>query len=114
MARGRALDLFTYHGWFAVHMASRADSVLAVDTSVPALEAGAANATLNGFTRSSGPKPTGSTFCDLSNHPETSSTLSSSTRRHSPSVVRPWDGPSPGIRRSTFGRCVCWHRGGCC
>ena len=50
VARGRALDLFTYHGWFAIHMASGADSVLAVDTSAAALEAGDANATLNRFT----------------------------------------------------------------
>lgn len=49
-ARGRALDLFTYHGSFALHLARRADSVVAVDSSAPALERGAANAALNGLT----------------------------------------------------------------
>jgi 23S rRNA (cytosine1962-C5)-methyltransferase len=47
---GRALDLFTYHGSFALHLARRAAEILAVDTSAEALERGRANATLNGFT----------------------------------------------------------------
>lgn len=47
-ARGRALDLFSYHGSFALHLARRAGSVVAVDSSAPALERGAANAALNG------------------------------------------------------------------
>jgi 23S rRNA (cytosine1962-C5)-methyltransferase len=47
LARGRALDLFSYHGWFSVHMAARADTVQAVDTSVPALETASSNAALN-------------------------------------------------------------------
>ena len=47
LARGRALDLFTYHGWFAIHMAAGADTVQAVDTSAPALEAAGANAACN-------------------------------------------------------------------
>ncbi|MGH7531037.1 MAG: class I SAM-dependent rRNA methyltransferase [Gemmatimonadales bacterium] len=44
---GRALDLFTYHGSFAVHLARRAASVLAVDQSADALARGAENARLN-------------------------------------------------------------------
>ncbi|MBA3345297.1 MAG: class I SAM-dependent rRNA methyltransferase [Gemmatimonadales bacterium] len=47
---GRALDCFTYHGSFAVHLARRAASVVALDSSREALERGAANAALNGLT----------------------------------------------------------------
>jgi 23S rRNA (cytosine1962-C5)-methyltransferase len=46
---GRALDCFAYHGSFAMHLARRAASVLALDASVEALERGAANASLNGL-----------------------------------------------------------------
>jgi 23S rRNA (cytosine1962-C5)-methyltransferase len=49
-AGGRALDLFTYHGSFALHLARRAARVLAVDQSADALARGARNAALNGFT----------------------------------------------------------------
>jgi 23S rRNA (cytosine1962-C5)-methyltransferase len=45
----RALDCFTYHGSFALHLARRAARVLAVDASAEALERGAANAALNGL-----------------------------------------------------------------
>jgi 23S rRNA (cytosine1962-C5)-methyltransferase len=48
--RGRALDAFAYHGSFAVHLAGRAASVLALDVSPEALARGAANAELNGLT----------------------------------------------------------------
>jgi 23S rRNA (cytosine1962-C5)-methyltransferase len=47
---GRALDCFSYHGSFAIHLAGRAGSVLALDASGDALERGAANAALNGLT----------------------------------------------------------------
>ena len=47
-AEGRALDLFTYHGSFALHLARRAKTVLAVDVSAEALARGAQNAALNG------------------------------------------------------------------
>ncbi|HKT59050.1 MAG TPA: class I SAM-dependent rRNA methyltransferase, partial [Gemmatimonadales bacterium] len=47
---GRALDCFAYHGSFAVHLARRAGSVLALDVSGEALARGAANAALNGQT----------------------------------------------------------------
>ncbi|MGH7536606.1 MAG: class I SAM-dependent rRNA methyltransferase, partial [Gemmatimonadales bacterium] len=47
---GRALDCFTYHGSFALHLAGRAASVLALDASREALDRGAANAALNGLT----------------------------------------------------------------
>jgi 23S rRNA (cytosine1962-C5)-methyltransferase len=45
---GRALDCFSYHGSFAVHLAQRAASVVALDSSREALDRGAANAALNG------------------------------------------------------------------
>jgi 23S rRNA (cytosine1962-C5)-methyltransferase len=47
---GRALDCFSYHGSFALHLAARAASVTALDASADALARGAANAELNGFT----------------------------------------------------------------
>jgi 23S rRNA (cytosine1962-C5)-methyltransferase len=49
-AGGRALDCFAYHGSFAIHLAQRSTRVLALDVSREALERGAANADLNGFT----------------------------------------------------------------
>jgi len=49
-AGGRALDLFTYHGSFALHLARAAAQVVAVDSSEEALARGRENATLNGFT----------------------------------------------------------------
>lgn len=48
-AGGRALDLFTYHGSFALHLARNAGDVLAVDSSEEALERGRQNAALNGL-----------------------------------------------------------------
>jgi 23S rRNA (cytosine1962-C5)-methyltransferase len=45
----RTLDCFTYHGSFALHLAGRAGSVLALDSSVEALERARANAALNGL-----------------------------------------------------------------
>lgn len=50
IARGRALDCFSYHGSFALHLAGRADHVLALDVSAAALERATANAARNGFT----------------------------------------------------------------
>jgi 23S rRNA (cytosine1962-C5)-methyltransferase len=47
-AGGQALDCFTYHGSFALHLARRAAHVLALDSSREALERGGANAALNG------------------------------------------------------------------
>jgi 23S rRNA (cytosine1962-C5)-methyltransferase len=46
-ARGEALDCFAYHGSFALHLAKRARTVLAQDTSPEALARGAENARLN-------------------------------------------------------------------
>ncbi len=46
---GRALDLFTYHGSFALHLARQAAEVTAVDSSADALERGRENARLNGL-----------------------------------------------------------------
>ena len=57
-ASGRVLDVFSYTGGFALHAARSAETVEAVDSSGPALEAARANAELNGvgnvtFTRAS-------------------------------------------------------------
>ena len=49
-ARGRALDCFSYHGSFALHLARGADHVTAIDSSAAALERAADNAARNGFT----------------------------------------------------------------
>ena len=46
---GHALDCFSYHGSFAIHLARRAGSVLALDVSQEALNRGAAIAALNGL-----------------------------------------------------------------
>lgn len=46
---GRALDLFTYHGSFALHLARNAKEVIAVDQSTEALARAAENARLNGI-----------------------------------------------------------------
>jgi 23S rRNA (cytosine1962-C5)-methyltransferase len=48
-ARGRALDCFSYHGSFALHLARHANSVIALDTSAAALERGMENARINGY-----------------------------------------------------------------
>ena len=50
LARGRALDCFSYHGSFALHLARGADRVTAVDTSEPALTRARENATRNALT----------------------------------------------------------------
>jgi 23S rRNA (cytosine1962-C5)-methyltransferase len=48
LARGRALDCFSYHGSFALHLAGRAEHVTAVDSSADALARARRNAALNG------------------------------------------------------------------
>jgi 23S rRNA (cytosine1962-C5)-methyltransferase len=50
LARGRALDCFSYHGSFALHLARRADRVLALDASAAALRRAAENCARNGIT----------------------------------------------------------------
>ncbi len=49
VARGRALDVFSYHGSFALHVARNAEHVRAVDVSAAALARVEANAALNGL-----------------------------------------------------------------
>ena len=49
VARGRALDCFSYHGSFALHLAQRATEVTSLDISAPALERGRENAARNGL-----------------------------------------------------------------
>ena len=50
LATGSALDLFSYHGSFALHLARAAADVTAVDSSAEALERASENVALNGFT----------------------------------------------------------------
>jgi 23S rRNA (cytosine1962-C5)-methyltransferase len=50
LARGRALDAFSYHGGFALQMAAHCDHVTALDSSEPAVEVIGANARANGVT----------------------------------------------------------------
>ncbi|MES2180250.1 MAG: class I SAM-dependent rRNA methyltransferase [Gemmatimonadota bacterium] len=50
IARGRALDCFSYHGSFALHLAKKADSVIALDSSGHALTRADENFRRNGFT----------------------------------------------------------------
>jgi 23S rRNA (cytosine1962-C5)-methyltransferase len=47
-ARGEALDVFCYHGGFALHVAPHCAKVTGVDSSRPALEVADRNAALNG------------------------------------------------------------------
>jgi 23S rRNA (cytosine1962-C5)-methyltransferase len=47
-ATGEALDVFCYHGGFALHLAQRCSKVTGLDGSRPALEVADRNATLNG------------------------------------------------------------------
>jgi 23S rRNA (cytosine1962-C5)-methyltransferase len=47
-ACGRALDCFTYHGAFALHLARAAEEVIGVDVSATAIETASRNAELNG------------------------------------------------------------------
>jgi 23S rRNA (cytosine1962-C5)-methyltransferase len=50
VARGQALDCFSYHGSFALHLARRADRVTALDVSSAALARAAENCARNGIT----------------------------------------------------------------
>jgi 23S rRNA (cytosine1962-C5)-methyltransferase len=47
IARGRALDCFSYHGSFALHLARQASSVIALDSSAAALARARENAARN-------------------------------------------------------------------
>ena len=49
-ASGRGLDCFSFHGSFALHLASDCDTVTAIDISEPAIERARRNAELNGVT----------------------------------------------------------------
>jgi len=53
IARGRALDCFSYHGSFALHLARRATSVIALDASAHALVRAEENFKRNGLTNGS-------------------------------------------------------------
>lgn len=49
LARGRALDAFTYHGGFALALAPACETVLAIDSSAAAVETARATAAANGL-----------------------------------------------------------------
>jgi 23S rRNA (cytosine1962-C5)-methyltransferase len=49
LARGTALDCFSYHGSFALHLARSSERVIAVDSSPDALARAESNAALNGL-----------------------------------------------------------------
>jgi len=49
LARGRALDCFSYHGSFALHLARRAEQVIALDASAEALRRAEDNVARNGL-----------------------------------------------------------------
>ena len=49
LARGRALDCFSYHGSFALHLARQAEHVVAIDSSAEAVKRAMENAALNGL-----------------------------------------------------------------
>ena len=49
LARGRALDCFSYHGSFALHLARRAEHVVAVDSSAEAIARAKENFARNDF-----------------------------------------------------------------
>jgi 23S rRNA (cytosine1962-C5)-methyltransferase len=49
LARGKALDCFSYHGSFALHLARRADIVTALDVSADALKRAQSNCARNGL-----------------------------------------------------------------
>jgi 23S rRNA (cytosine1962-C5)-methyltransferase len=50
LARGRAVDCFSYHGSFALHLARGADEVVAIDSSTDAVARARRNVALNGLT----------------------------------------------------------------
>lgn len=50
LAHGRALDCFSYHGSFALHLARKATQVVALDSSAAALERAKENFARNGLT----------------------------------------------------------------
>ncbi len=50
VAKGRALDCFSYHGSFALHLARNAEHVTAIDSSARALDRAGQNARLNSLT----------------------------------------------------------------
>jgi 23S rRNA (cytosine1962-C5)-methyltransferase len=50
VARGRALDCFTFNGAFALHLGAVCDSVLGIDISAEAIQAARRNAELNNVT----------------------------------------------------------------
>ncbi len=110
---GRALDLFTYHGSFALHLARRASEVVAVDQSAEALARGRENAALNQLTNITWREANAFDLLrDLERREELFDTCS--TPRPSPSRSRAFSGRSPATRRSTCAPCASSLPAGCC
>ena len=83
VARGRALDCFSYHGSFALHLARGATDVLALDVSTDALARAHENAARNGITHLRRARRTPSTSCARRSAPARATTRSCSTRPRS-------------------------------
>src|SRR5438034_4774433 len=101
---GRALDLFTYHGSFALHLARKAREVVAVDQSIEALARGAENARLNGIGNINWREGTHSTWSAGSSGGASRSATTWAIRRRSARTRPTSSAPSRGTRRSISGR----------
>ena len=111
-ARGRALDCFSYHGSFALHLARRADSVTAVDVSADALRRAEENAARNGLTNIALVEADTFDYLRDLERGARPSTRSCSTRPPSRKTARRSTPRCAATRTSTFARCVCSPRGG--
>ncbi len=102
-ARGTALDICTYQGGFALHLAQRCERVTGVDASRAALVVADRNLELNPTlqARSTGSKPTPSNSSASTKLPASSSTPSSSIRPPSPSPNAPPKAHCADTRSST-------------
>lgn len=82
-ARGRALDCFSYHGSFALHLAQRAEHVTAIDSSRAALDRAAHNAERNNLTNIDCVEANAFDYLETRSGSASPSTPSSSTRPRS-------------------------------
>ena len=106
LARGRALDCFSYHGSFALHLARRADRVTALDISAAALARAAENCARNAIANVDLVEANASTTSGRASNLVIASRRSSSTRRRSRRIDPRCPPPSAATRRSTCGRCA--------
>ena len=90
-ARGRLLDCFSYNGGFALYLAAKCDSVLALDASADAVARITANAARNNLlARDARARATSLTSCATSSATASGSTRSCSTRRRLRRTRRRW------------------------